>query len=148
MIWDIIKNVNKKTLKLVNGKDGDSHWYIHNEVAGPSTYDLYGSAVQKLLSWNFPFFLLLDNKYKCGKPSTCCFDSAPFIRPIHQGQTTTGLLREETEHWRNYKWHSKDIGTEKYYRGNSGINTKIRKWLLQTMGKSVHESTKKIRRLW
>ena len=78
----------------------------------------------------------------------CYFRTAPFIRTIHQGQAITGLLREETEHWRNYNWHSKAIGTQKYCRRNSDINTKIWKWLLQTMRKSVLESTKKIRKLW
>ena len=40
---------------------------------------------------------------------------------------------------------SKAIGTQKYYRRNSDVNTKIWKWLLPAMGKSVPESTKKIR---
>ena len=78
----------------------------------------------------------------------CCFDIAPFIRPIHQVQATAGILGEETEHWRNYKWQTKAIGTKKYDKRNSSINTKIRKWLLQSIGKSVPESTNKIRRFW
>ena len=78
----------------------------------------------------------------------CCFDTAPFIRSIHQLQSTAGLLGEETEHWRNYKWQTKAIATKKYDKRNSDINTNIREWLLQSMGKSVPESTKKIRRFW
>ena len=81
------------------------------------------------------------------RKTPCCFDTTPFIRAIDQGQATTGLLREEKEYWRNYKWRSKAIGTQKYYRRNSDINTKIRKWLLQTSKKSVPENTKKIRQL-